>query len=59
MLGTYSAEQLKHMTFSKSPTDMNAQGNESVTRGSTQARPDRNNNPGNVKAYGNEALSIP
>jgi len=31
MLGTYTAEQLKNMTFSKSPTDMNSQGNQTVT----------------------------
>jgi len=45
MLGTYTAEQLKNMTFSKSPTDMNSQGNQTVTPGTTQNRPDKNKNP--------------
>jgi len=58
MLGTYSAEQLKNMTFSKSPTDMNST-TQTVTPGSTQNRPDKNKNPWNLKWYGNDVLNIP
>ena len=60
MLGTYTADQTKNMTFSKTPNDMVSQTKQTVTPGSSGTRPDRNNNPGNVKIRNqNDALSIP
>lgn len=49
------------MTFSQAPqgTQASSGGNSTVTRGTTQNRPDRNNNPWNVKAWWNEWMNIP
>jgi hypothetical protein len=57
MLHVY--QQKDGMVFSRAPTDMNAEWPQTVTRGTSQNRPDRNSNPWDLKAYWNDWMNIP